>query len=163
MNSLEEDTVLDFLESIPIVTTTDRLRVCSNGQLGLDIMHDYTGSFGRCVLNTVIGGYNRRDIMSTLSCVMRQMTRLATRCVVNLDSPYIRGNMKAFKIRTLGTAYYEKCLTRLVHGTNKLQELLSSLLLVYGLDVETCILLQDLVEASQKVQSLLRPITVFTV
>ena len=158
MKRHEELTVLSLIAHLPVLTTRDRIYVCPNGHLGLDTVHIYMGAVGRCVLNTMVGGYNRSDIITALSAMFVQMTRLANRCVTKLDTPYIHGNLPAFKIRTLETTHYEQCTVRLTQCTASMQALLKTLLVIYKTDAETCDQLHGFIQSSYEIHTLLLPI-----
>jgi hypothetical protein len=158
MNRCDEDTVLSILETMPVLTTQGRIYVRQDGHLGLDMAHEYMGCVARTILNGVVGGYNRRAILSALSALFLQMKHLAARCVLKLDNPYIRGNMKTFQIRTLETAHYEKCLSRIVHGISGVRELLCALCIMYKTDTETCDQLQDYIRSCGLIHDQLIPL-----
>jgi hypothetical protein len=158
MNRPEEDSILEFFQNVPPLNIQDRIYVGSNGHLVLDSIHGYTGGLGRYVLNTIVGGYSRSDILETLENRFTQLTLLSTRCVAKLNNPYIRGNRKMFNIRTLETKYYEHCVSCITHNLADVQAVLNTQLIIYQTDVSTCVRLRALLNTSNEIHCLLRPL-----
>jgi hypothetical protein len=157
MNRQDETNVLSMLAKIPVLTTRGRLYVDTDGNLCLDTIHGYMGSVGRYMLNTVVGGYSRADIMRTLATMFVRMKRLSTQCSLKLCNPYTRGNMRAFKIRTLETTHYEQCQSRLSHSISSIQALLNTLIVIYADDPETVNDLHAFVQSSTDIYERLLP------
>ena len=158
MNQLEEESTLVFLDNLPPLTIHGRIYVGSNGYLVLDTVHGYLGSVSRRVLNTVVGGYNRTDVLVVLKDLFTRVTLLATRCVAKLSNPYTQGNLKAFNMRTLDTTHYENCTTRIIQGMTNIHALLNTLMTIYHLDPKTCAHLRTFLNTSDQIKQLLRPV-----
>jgi hypothetical protein len=158
MNRHDEESTLVFLDNLPPLSIHERLYVGSNGYLVVDTVHEYLGGVGRRVLNIVVGGYNRTDILGVLEDLFTRVTLLANRCVAKLSNPYTQGNITAFNMRTLDTTHYEHCTTRIAHGMDNIHALLETLIIIYHSDPTTCVHFRTFLNTSETIHKLLRPV-----
>jgi hypothetical protein len=143
MNQLQEEQVLHILLTIPSTTQYDRLYIREDGLFSVDISHTYIGCIGRTFMDTVVGGYNRRNILQAIESLIRNLTHLANRCAMKLDTPYVRGNRRSFGLETEETRRYSGYLQQLSDTLCKLYLLITTLRLVYVADTTTCRVLDD--------------------
>jgi hypothetical protein len=150
----QDDQLLAMIAALPVLSPTDRLYVSAEGHLVCDSVHGYLGGFGRLVLDRVFGGYSRNDVINRLAVVSLELGRLAIRCVTNLTNP---SSLKAFKVRTLETTHYEKCVSDIAHRTVSLQTFLGTLLIAYSTDQTACGQFRSFIRSSEQTYSLIAP------
>ena len=143
MNQLEEESALYILSNIPSTTQYDRLFIREDGTFSVDMSHIYIGRMGRTIMNTVIGGYNRRAVFNAIESLVRNLTQIANTCMIKLDNPYARGNLRTYGLQTKDTRRYSGYLQQLKDKLGNLYLLITTLKLAYITDTTACKLLDD--------------------
>ena len=143
MNQLEEESALYILSNIPSTTQYDRLCIQEDGTFSVDMSHIYIGRMGRTIMNTVIGGYNRRTVLNAIESLVRNLTHISNTCMITLNNPYARGNLRTYGFQTKDTQRYSGYLQQLKDKVCNLYLLITTLKLAYIADRTSCKLLDD--------------------
>ena len=158
MNQLEEENTLHVLSNIPSTTQYDRLFIQEDGIFTVDTSHLYVGCIGRTIMNTIVGGYNRRTVLQAIETLVGNLTHLANTCAMKLNNPYARGNMRAFGLETEETRRYSAYVQQLNNKACNLCLLITTLKLVYITDSTACKLLDDADQEIQAIYHLIDPL-----
>jgi hypothetical protein len=156
MNQLQEENTLHILSNIPLTTRYDRLFIREDGIFSVDTYHMYIGWMGRTIMDTVIGGYNRKTIFQAIESLIINLTHIANSCVMKLDTPYVRGNMRTFGLETEETRRYSGYLQQLGDKMCNLDMLITTLKLVYITDPTACKLLDDVHQDIQTISRVIK-------